>query len=81
MALEDSYNLIKQMAADSDEAEMMKEQAARERAEQQSEVLKPPSVWNANTQAWEVSPPTWEEMLEGLKFPQQPPSQETDMER
>lgn len=75
MALEDSYNLIKQMAADSDEAEMMKDldfRVARERAEQEAQTTPDPPPIDLEAIAKEH---LWQ------YYAQQQPSQETEMER
>ena len=68
MALEDSYTLIKQMAADSYEAEMMKDpdfRADMERAEREAA----------------ATSTLWQEAAQGLEIPQQQASQDNEMER
>ena len=56
--------------------------AALERKEQQMEVLRQPSIWNENTQRWEVSPrPTVEEFFNQEQGILPPTPSDPDMER
>lgn len=91
MSLENSRKLIHDIAAQREADDyiegLLKDPAMRgdmERAAEQSEALKQPGVWNADTQKWEAQPSRWDELMKdiGTIAPEPPqPSQETELER